>query len=74
MTRTRGEMPCLNCRLIEMGEMACYQVRHVVTQNNEIIMSYHNFSLGPLSSVQSSATLQVGCEARLNTRSVHFLI
>ena len=19
-------MPCLNCRLIEMGEMACYQV------------------------------------------------
>ena len=27
MTMTRNkEMPCLNCRLIEMGEMACYQV------------------------------------------------
>ena len=22
--RGREEMPCLNCRLIEMGEMACY--------------------------------------------------
>ena len=25
--RTTGDMPCLNCRLIEMGEMACYQER-----------------------------------------------
>ena len=25
LTRNK-EMPCLNCRLIEMGEMACYQV------------------------------------------------
>ena len=24
MFRGREEMPCLNCRLIEMGEMACY--------------------------------------------------
>lgn len=73
MASTRGEMPCLNCRLIEMGEMACYQVPHVVTRNTKI-MSYSNFPSGPLSSVQSSATLQIGCEARLNTRYVHFLI
>merc|ERR1712108_9175 len=26
ITRNK-EMPCLNCRLIEMGEMACYQDR-----------------------------------------------
>ena len=26
-TRLEGEMPCLNCRLIEMGEMACYAGR-----------------------------------------------
>lgn len=69
MASTRGEMPCLNCRLIEMGEMACYQV----TKDTKI-MSYSNFPSGPLSSVQSSATLQIGCEARLNTRYVHFLI
>ena len=25
--RLEGEMPCLNCRLIEMGEMACYAGR-----------------------------------------------
>ena len=24
LSRVRQEMPCLNCRLIEMGEMACY--------------------------------------------------
>ena len=40
MPRNRGEMPCLNCRLIEMGEMACYQVRDIVTQimNTEMII------------------------------------
>ena len=27
ISRTTGDMPCLNCRLIEMGEMACYQER-----------------------------------------------
>ena len=26
-SRTSADMPCLNCRLIEMGEMACYQER-----------------------------------------------
>ena len=38
--RNRGEMPCLNCRLIEMGEMACYQVGDIVTQiiNREMIL------------------------------------
>jgi hypothetical protein len=24
---TSNDLPCLNCRLIEMGEMACYQER-----------------------------------------------
>ena len=70
MPRNRGEMPCLNCRLIEMGEMACYQVRDIVTHlmNSEMIMPS-----GSMSSVQSSATLQISLETRFYTRYRHGL-
>ena len=38
MTMTRNkEMPCLNCRLIEMGEMACYQVSTITISTSIVI-------------------------------------
>ena len=36
MTRNK-EMPCLNCRLIEMGEMACYQVSTITISTSIVI-------------------------------------
>ena len=54
MPRNRGEMPCLNCRLIEMGEMACYQVRGIMTHimNREMIMPSYFTRIDVLSAIE----------------------